>query len=161
MLWLQMKRYEGSRGTRWRGVYNLTVLQPGERKFLPTPPLFSPSPIETTVLLDHPARRLFSTMENNLKQVVTGDSHVPQQQPEHTDFLLARALSPEDRIITEKKLKRKLDARCSLFVLIYILSEYLEFDQTLVFGSLANRQTTLTETTSVLLDSRVCKPILT
>lgn len=58
---------------------------------------------------------------NNLKKVVSGESHV-QQQP--TDFPLARALSVEDRIVVEKSLKRKLDARCSLFVLIYILSEF-------------------------------------
>ena len=44
---------------------------------------------------------------------------------EHTDFPLARALSDEDRVTTEKSLKRKLDLRCSIFVLIYILSEWI------------------------------------
>ena len=35
---------------------------------------------------------------------------------------LAATMSPERRIAVEKKLKRKLDARCSLFVLIYIMN---------------------------------------
>lgn len=34
-------------------------------------------------------------------------------------------LTPEDRVRVEKSLKRKLDARCSLFVLIYIMN-YLD-----------------------------------
>lgn len=38
---------------------------------------------------------------------------------------LAANLSPERRIEVEKSLKRKLDARCSLFVLIYIMN-YLD-----------------------------------
>jgi hypothetical protein len=38
---------------------------------------------------------------------------------------LAAELSPERRIQVEKSLKRKLDARCSLFVLIYIMN-YLD-----------------------------------
>jgi hypothetical protein len=38
---------------------------------------------------------------------------------------LAASLSPERRIQVEKSLKRKLDARCSLFVLIYIMN-YLD-----------------------------------
>ncbi|KAH7402214.1 hypothetical protein DE146DRAFT_754809 [Phaeosphaeria sp. MPI-PUGE-AT-0046c] len=38
---------------------------------------------------------------------------------------LAANLSPERRAQVEKKLKRKLDARCSLFVLIYIMN-YLD-----------------------------------
>jgi hypothetical protein len=41
----------------------------------------------------------------------------------HNDFPLARALSDEERITVEKSMKKKLDLRCSLFVLIYILSE--------------------------------------
>lgn len=61
-----------------------------------------------------------------------------------TDFLLARALSPEERIATEKKLKLKLDLRCSLFVLIYILSESRGWQ----CASSAHPQTTSTETTS-------------
>lgn len=35
---------------------------------------------------------------------------------------LAASMSPEKRAQVEKKLKRKLDARCSLFVLIYIMN---------------------------------------
>jgi hypothetical protein len=35
---------------------------------------------------------------------------------------LAANMSPERRAEVEKKLKRKLDARCSLFVLIYIMN---------------------------------------
>jgi MFS family permease len=38
---------------------------------------------------------------------------------------LAANMSPERRVEVEKKLKRKLDARCSLFVLIYIMN-YLD-----------------------------------
>jgi hypothetical protein len=38
---------------------------------------------------------------------------------------LAANMSPERRIQVEKSLKRKLDARCSLFVLIYIMN-YLD-----------------------------------
>jgi hypothetical protein len=38
---------------------------------------------------------------------------------------LAASLSPERRLQVEKSLKRKLDARCSLFVLIYIMN-YLD-----------------------------------
>jgi hypothetical protein len=38
---------------------------------------------------------------------------------------LAAGMTPERRAIVEKKLKRKLDARCSLFVLIYIMN-YLD-----------------------------------
>lgn len=38
---------------------------------------------------------------------------------------LAANMSPERRAQVEKKLKRKLDARCSLFVLIYIMN-YLD-----------------------------------
>lgn len=38
---------------------------------------------------------------------------------------LAANLSPERRAEVEKKMKRKLDARCSLFVLIYIMN-YLD-----------------------------------
>jgi hypothetical protein len=37
----------------------------------------------------------------------------------------ATNMSPERRIEVEKMLKRKLDARCSLFVLIYIMN-YLD-----------------------------------
>jgi hypothetical protein len=43
----------------------------------------------------------------------------------HRPVGLAADMSPERRIEVEKKLKRKLDARCSLFVLIYIMN-YLD-----------------------------------
>jgi hypothetical protein len=35
---------------------------------------------------------------------------------------IAANMSPERRIEVEKKLKRKLDARCSLFIVIYIMN---------------------------------------
>jgi sugar phosphate permease len=38
---------------------------------------------------------------------------------------LAASMTPERRVQVEKSLKRKLDARCSLFVLIYIMN-YLD-----------------------------------
>lgn len=43
----------------------------------------------------------------------------------HRPTGLAANMSPERRAEVEKKLKRKLDARCSLFVLIYIMN-YLD-----------------------------------
>jgi hypothetical protein len=43
----------------------------------------------------------------------------------HRPIGLAANMSPERRIQVEKKLKRKLDAKCSLFVLIYIMN-YLD-----------------------------------
>ena len=48
---------------------------------------------------------------------------VEAEQIRSFDYPLARALSPQERIAVEKRMKRKLDLRCSLFVLIYILSE--------------------------------------
>ncbi|KAF2125662.1 MFS general substrate transporter [Dothidotthia symphoricarpi CBS 119687] len=53
--------------------------------------------------------------------------HAPQTM-EHTKLSgagLAASLSPERRVEVEKTLKRKLDMRCSLFVLIYIMN-YLD-----------------------------------
>ena len=38
---------------------------------------------------------------------------------------LAASMTPERRVQVEKSMKRKLDARCSLFVLIYIMN-YLD-----------------------------------
>lgn len=35
---------------------------------------------------------------------------------------LAASMSPERRIEVEKKLKRKLDLRCSFFILLYIMN---------------------------------------
>jgi hypothetical protein len=48
-------------------------------------------------------------------------------QPTHAHHVgsLAAQMSPERRAQVEKKLKRKLDARCSYFVLIYIMN-YLD-----------------------------------
>jgi hypothetical protein len=48
-------------------------------------------------------------------------------QPTHAQHVgsLAAQMSPERRAQVEKKLKRKLDARCSYFVLIYIMN-YLD-----------------------------------
>jgi hypothetical protein len=40
-------------------------------------------------------------------------------------FAHARAMDPEHRARVEKSMKRKLDARCGLFVLIYIMN-YLD-----------------------------------
>jgi hypothetical protein len=80
----------------------------------PKEPLFLPT--RTTHLHS-------STMENEVKKTVSNSSDVANiHQP--TDFPLARALTPEQRVQVEKRLKLKLDLRCSLFVLIYILSEF-------------------------------------
>jgi len=49
--------------------------------------------------------------------------HEVAPRPNHAG--LAASLSPERRAEVEKKMKRKLDARCSLFVLIYIMN-YLD-----------------------------------
>jgi hypothetical protein len=48
-------------------------------------------------------------------------------QPTHAHNVgsLAAQMSPERRAQVEKTLKRKLDARCSYFVLIYIMN-YLD-----------------------------------
>lgn len=46
----------------------------------------------------------------------------PQLEEHHKGVGLAANMSPERRIQVEKKLKRKLDARCSLFVVIYIMN---------------------------------------
>lgn len=52
--------------------------------------------------------------------------HPPTPVPENTDKLLAaRSMDSAHRTRVEKSLKRKLDARCSLFVVIYILN-YLD-----------------------------------
>lgn len=42
----------------------------------------------------------------------------------YTDPNAPRAMSPERRAAVEKSMKRKLDMRCSLFVLIYIMSMF-------------------------------------
>lgn len=46
-----------------------------------------------------------------------------QQQLDGKPVILATSLmSPERRIEVEKKLKRKLDARCAYFIVIYIMN---------------------------------------
>ena len=46
----------------------------------------------------------------------------PQTSEHHTKPSTAATMDPERRKQVEKSLKRKLDARCSLFVLIYIMN---------------------------------------
>jgi hypothetical protein len=61
------------------------------------------------------------------------DAKATAQSVDHDDIAkgttarggLAASMSPERRVQVEKRLKRKLDARCSLFVLIYIMN-YLD-----------------------------------
>lgn len=53
------------------------------------------------------------------------DSQGHEVAPKSTHGNLAANMTPERRAEVEKKLKRKLDARCSLFVLIYIMN-YLD-----------------------------------
>ncbi|WYZ43088.1 hypothetical protein EsH8_VI_000787 [Colletotrichum jinshuiense] len=48
-----------------------------------------------------------------------------ENQPQYADPNAPRVMSPERRVAVEKSMKRKLDARCSLFVLIYIMN-YLD-----------------------------------
>jgi len=53
------------------------------------------------------------------KQNIETVERAPQySQANHLDR--ARAMTPAHRVEVEKSLKRKLDARCSLFVLIYV-----------------------------------------
>jgi len=65
-----------------------------------------------------------STMEDTtaIRKLASRQSEYEVAEP--TDFPLARALSAEDRVTVEKSMKKKLDLRCSLFVLIYILSKF-------------------------------------
>jgi hypothetical protein len=65
--------------------------------------------------------------ETQLKHTTSKDSvaAIKQDAQQYEElFPLARALSPERRKEVEKSLKRKLDLRCSLFVVIYIMSEW-------------------------------------
>jgi len=53
------------------------------------------------------------------KENVETVERAPRYSPaDHLDR--ARAMAPAHRAAVEKSLKRKLDARCSLFVLIYV-----------------------------------------
>lgn len=58
------------------------------------------------------------------KQNIEALEHVTTQEATSTT-LPAASMDPAHRARVEKSLKRKLDARCSLFVLIYILN-YLD-----------------------------------
>lgn len=53
------------------------------------------------------------------------DHHSHDTTPKHHDTSDVSNMDPERRKQVEKSLKRKLDARCSLFVLIYIMN-YLD-----------------------------------
>ena len=52
------------------------------------------------------------------ENVETVERAPPHSNAGHLDH--ARAMTPARRAAVEKSLKRKLDARCSLFVLIYV-----------------------------------------
>lgn len=67
---------------------------------------------------------LFDVMADLDKKDIALDDK-PQVEENHKPVGLAASMSPEKRIAVEKKLKRKLDLRCSLFVLIYIMN-YLD-----------------------------------
>lgn len=61
------------------------------------------------------------SMKQDVKALeVVGDDEAHS----HTDLNVAY-MTPEHRARVEKKMKRKLDARCALFVLIYIMN-YLD-----------------------------------
>lgn len=61
----------------------------------------------------------------DIKKDVEMNSQGHEVAPKSAHGGLAANMSPERRVEVEKKLKRKLDARCSLFVLIYIMN-YLD-----------------------------------
>lgn len=61
----------------------------------------------------------------DIKKDIEMHSQGHEIAPKSTHGGIAANLSPERRAEVEKKLKRKLDARCSLFVLIYIMN-YLD-----------------------------------
>lgn len=77
-------------------------------------------------------------MGDEISSATLGGSHAPKQNVENlevipspvapnfeTTNLNVAHMTPEHRIRVEKRLKRKLDARCSLFVAIYIMN-YLD-----------------------------------
>jgi len=68
----------------------------------------------------------------------------------------AASWDPEHRARVEKSMKRKLDLRCSLFVVIYIMNYLDRFvsASTLAYHFILPRLTSLTETTSLLPNSR-------
>lgn len=59
------------------------------------------------------------------KQSVEALEHTTESPAAGAPFALARAMDPEERARVEKRLKRKLDTRCGLFILIYIMN-YLD-----------------------------------
>lgn len=48
--------------------------------------------------------------------------YIETEQPTRTGMESAASMDPERRKVVEKSMLRKLDARCSLFVLIYIMN---------------------------------------
>lgn len=84
-----------------------------------------------------------------------------ENQPQYADPNAPRVMSPERRVAVEKSMKRKLDARCSLFVLIYIMSTVHCKSFTMSFEkySYFELQTTSTETTLLLPVSAVFRMI--
>lgn len=58
--------------------------------------------------------------QDTLEAVSFRDSPVHHASPLHSRN--GQTMDPEHREQVEKSLKRKLDARCSLFVLIYIMN---------------------------------------
>jgi hypothetical protein len=67
-------------------------------------------------------------------------------------------MSPERRMQVEKKLKRKLDARCSLFVLIYIMN-YLDRSAGALWEADGARTDTMAGTILLLRGLVVCRRI--
>ena len=63
-----------------------------------------------------------TTSGDGTKQAIeTVETVERSPQHPHADHLdRARAMAPAHRAAVEKSLKRKLDGRCSLFVLIYV-----------------------------------------
>lgn len=63
----------------------------------------------------------------NLERVSTDHKDAPELEHEYTgrNHLNLHTMTPEHRAAVEKSLKRKLDTRCALFVLIYIMN-YLD-----------------------------------
>jgi hypothetical protein len=54
-----------------------------------------------------------------------GDHYDAEKTPIETFYSQHPAMDPERRKVVEKSMKRKLDARCSLFIIIYIMN-YLD-----------------------------------
>lgn len=99
-------------------------------------------------------------MDDKIDQAETAKGvhadNVENQQPH--DPNAPRTMDPARRAAVEKSMKRKLDTRCSLFVLIYILSRFSSAVQWLFYRNLhEEQQTTSTETTSLPPVFAVCK----